>query len=281
MTVDDLRGGYTYGMRAFGSIAGTYHTNTLEGYRHWKAAGIHFWETDVAISADGQYVMIGHFLDAPTMSRLEIDDLPAELTADWYMRQKLFPKSTKGLTPLRLDDVLRFAQEEPNDIFMLDMYPFSLEDSHARTKHFLAALDLAIGENVSLYDRIIVESYNKAMLDAIAEFPRIRYVQMSISKFMDNEGVDDIRQVVSYAHAHRINVISYEWRYARQHPAHLAVLKDAGFVFVSRSVTNLFENAKKKAVGVNVALLDYWVKKPSDFLALGRLFFSRLQKKHG
>lgn len=281
MEVKDLIGKYQYGMRALGSIAGTYHTNTLEGYEHWKRTGIKFWETDVAISGDERYVMIGHFLDAETMHRMEIDNLPEKLTYDWYMKQKLFPKSTKGLTPLSLEDMIASAKEERDAIYMLDMYPFSLDDSYNRTKHFLNYLDGCVGTDQELYKRIIVEAYNKGMIEAIAEFPQITYIQMSISKFMENEHVDDINKVVAYARENRINVISYEWRYAKQHIDHLEVLKDCGFVFISRSVTNLFDTAKKKKYGVNIALLDYYVRKPSDFVQLGRLFFSRLQKKHG
>jgi len=281
MEVKDLLGKYQYGMRALGSIAGTYHTNTLEGYEHWKQAGIKFWETDVAITADSRYVMIGHFLDAETMQRMEIDNLPDPLTYDWYMKQKLFPKSTKGLTPLSLEDMIGFAKAETDAVYMLDMYPFSLDDSYNRTKHFLTYLDNCIGKDKSLYDRIIVEAYNKGMIEAIGEFPQIKYLQMSISKFMENEGVDDIDQVVQYARENHINVISYEWRYAKEHIDHLEVLKDCGFVFISRSVTNLFDTARKKKYGVNIALLDYYVRKPTDFIQLGRLFFSRLQQKHG
>ena len=281
MEVKDLLGNYQYGMRALGSIAGTYHTNTLEGYKCWKKAGIKFWETDVAISSDNRYVMIGHFLDADTMHRMEIDDLPTDLTYDWYMKQKLFSKSTKGLTPLSLEDVIEAAKEEKDAIYMLDMYPFSLEDSYEKTKHFLSYLDNCIGKEQVLYKRIIVEAYNKGMIEAIGEFPQIKYIQMSISKFMENEKVDDIYKVVEYAKKNKINVISYEWRYAKKRVDHLEILKDCGFVFISRSVTNLFNTAKKKKYGVNVALLDYYIRKPSDFIALGRLFFSRLQKKHG
>lgn len=281
MEVKDLLGKYQYGMRALGSIAGTYHTNTLEGYEYWKKAGIKFWETDVAISADEKYVMIGHFLDEETMHRMEIDNFPEVLTYDWYMKQKLFPKSTKGLTPLSLEDMIASAQEETDAVYMLDMYPFSLEDSYNKTKHFISYLDNCIGSDKSLYKRIIFEAYNKSMIEAIGEFPQIKYVQMSISKFMENEGVSDINQVVKYARDNSINVISYEWRYAKQHIEHLKVLKDCGFVFISRSITNLFDTTKKKKYGVNVALLDYYVRKPLDFIALGRLFFSKLQKKHG
>lgn len=281
MEVKNLLGKYQYGMRALGSIAGTYHTNTLEGYEHWKKAGIKFWETDVAISSDNKYVMIGHFLDAETMHRMEIENLPNDLTYDWYMHQKLFPKSTKGLTPLSLEDMIRFAKAETDAVYMLDMYPFSLEDSYNKTKHFLNYLDNCIGSEKSLYSRIIVEAYNKGMIEAIGEFSQIKNIQMSISKFMENEHVDDIYKVVQYVRDNNINVISYEWRYAKKHIDHLEVLKDCDLVFVSRSVTNLFDSAKKKKYGVNIALLDYYVRKPSDFIALGRLFFSRLQQKHG
>lgn len=281
MNVKDLLGKYQYGMRALGSIAGTYHTNTLEGYEHWKAAGIKFWETDVAISSDDRYVMIGHYLDEPTMRRMEIDDLPQELTYDWYMKQKLFPKSTKGLTPLSLEDMIASAKEETDAVYMLDMYPFSIEDSYNKTKHFLTYLDNCIGEDKSLYDRIIVEAYNKGMIDAIGEFPQIKYRQMSVSTFMTNENISDIHQVVKYAKENKISVISYEWRYAKKHIDHLEVLKDCGFVFISRSVTNVFGNAKKKKYGVNIALLDYYFRKPSDIFAMARLFISRIQQKHG
>ncbi len=281
MEVKDLLGKYQYGMRALGSIAGTYHTNTLEGYEHWKKAGIKFWETDVAISEDDRYVMIGHFLNAETMHRMEVDNLPKELTYDWYMKQKLFQKSTKGLTPLSLEDMISFSKQEKDAVYMLDMYPFSLNDSYERTKHFLNYLNNCIGDDQKLYNRIIVEAYNKEMIKAIGEFQQVKYIQMSISKFMENEGESDIHKVIDYARKNKINVISYEWRYAKKHIDHLELLKDCGFVFISRSVTNLFDTKKKQKYGVNIALLDYYVRKPSDFIALGRLFFSRIQQKHG
>jgi len=281
MKVQDLVGQYHYGMRALGAISGTYHTNTLEGYRHWGSKGIRFWETDVAVSADGRYVMIGHFLDRETMRRMEITDLPDELTHDWYMRQKLFPRSTKGLTPLSLEDIVRFALDEPEQCFMLDMYPFSLGDSLQKTTDFLRCLTDCVGIHAELYDRIIVEAYNQEMLQALHAFSQIRNIQLSVSHFMENEGVRDIRAFVDFARENGVTVISYEWRYAREHIDHLEVLRDCGFLFVSRSVTNCFENGKKKKYGVNIALLDYYVTKPTDLFALARLFVSRIQQKHG
>ena len=281
MEVKELLGKYRYGMRAMGSIAGTYHTNTLEGYEHWKKKGIEFWETDVAVTSDNKYVMIGHFLDAETMQRLEIKELPPALTYDWYMKQKLFPKSTRGLTPLSIENIIEFAKEEPKSVYMLDMYPFSLNESYIATKHFLKYLDECIGDNKYLYKRIIVEAYNKEMITAIKEYPQIEYIQMSVSKYMENEKVTDINQFIEYAKDNGINVISYEWRYARRNIKHLEALKQCGFIFISRSITNLFETRKKKRYGVNVALLDYYVTNFLDLVQLARLFISRMEKKHG
>lgn len=281
MNVNDLIGGYLYGMRALGAISGTYHTNTLEGYEHWSKAGIKFWETDVAITDDNKYVMIGHFLDRLTMNRMEINDIPEILTYDWYMKQILFPKSTRGLTPLSLEMVIELALRYPDTIYMLDLYPFSLDNSYSMTMRFLEYLDNVIGNNTELYDSIIIEIYNKDMIHAIREFGKVKFVQMSVSKFIENEGVKDINDVIQFFKENEVNVISYEWRYARKHPEHLSALKDQGFIFVSRSVTNLFDNGYKRKNGVNISLLDFYVRSPLDFIDLFRLALSRLQKKHG
>ncbi len=281
MEVKDLLGKYQYGMRALGSIAGTYHTNTLEGYEHWKKAGIKFWETDVAITDDNRYVMIGHFCDAATMKRMEIADLTDKLTYSWYMKQRLFPRSTKGLTPLSLENIIDMAKADTDCIFMMDMYPFSIGDSYHKTFDFLLYLTTLVGDISELYDRVIVEAYNYEMLRAIHCFQGIRYIQLSVSHFMENERISDINDFMRIAKDNNVNVISYEWRYASKCVDHLNVLKDKGFVFISRSVTNLFDDWKKKKYGVNVALLDYYVRYPSDILALARLFLSRIKKKHG
>jgi hypothetical protein len=98
---------------------------------------------------------------------------------------------------------------------------------------------------------------------------------------MENEHIFEIEKVIDYAIENKVNVISYEWRYARKHLDYLSKIKNCDFIFVSRSITNLFGNKKKKKYGVNIALVDYFVTKPSDIFQLGRLFFSRLQKKHG
>lgn len=142
MDLTSLKGQYNYCMHGLGAIGGLRQTNTLEAFNRWYKRGVRVFEFDIARTEDDRYVAVAHTVDEKSMFRMEITEKPQEYTYDWYMGQKLFPKSTKGLTPLSLESIIQLLVKHNDCVFMLDLFGMFTED---KTKHFLNAIDTVVG----------------------------------------------------------------------------------------------------------------------------------------
>lgn len=110
MTITDLSKGFHYCMHGLGAYKGLRQTNTLEALNYWYKKGVRVFELDIAITDDNQYFAVAHTVDAPSMKRLDIVERPQKYTFDWFMSKKLFPVTTKGLTPISLQNYARISR---------------------------------------------------------------------------------------------------------------------------------------------------------------------------
>ena len=122
MTVFDLKNGFQYAMHGNGAYKGLRQTNTLDALLYWYNKGVRVFEIDMARTDDNQYVAVAHDMKDKSLRRLEIFNPPKYRTAEWFMQQKLFSVSTKGLKPLSLQSIVNILKEHQDMIIMLDLF---------------------------------------------------------------------------------------------------------------------------------------------------------------
>lgn len=248
--LDNLKTGYHYCMHGVGAIGGVRQTNTLEAFQRWYKKGVRVFEFDLAITEDKQYVAVAHTVDRKSMRRMEVLEIPQTYSYDWFMQQRLFSHTTKGLTPLSLADVIRLLKEDTDCCFMLDLFGMF---TFADMKLFLGALDSFVSDDEDVKSRLLLEAYNGEMAEAICEHGT-KYNVIYCVRYeghMNGEAVS-----VDYLRKNEIEYISYPWMYTEQFPGELERYTAAGFTAFSRTVFNTKVRKLKKA-GVTVNIVSY------------------------
>ncbi len=248
--LDKLKTGYHYCMHGLGAVGGVRQTNTLEAFQRWYYKGVRVFEYDLAITEDKQYVAVAHTVDQKSMRRMEVLEIPESYSFDWFMQQRLFSYTTKGLTPLSLADVIRLLKENTDCCFMLDLFGMF---TAAELTPFLEALDLLVAEDENVKSRLLLEAYNEEMAETIYGHSA-QYNIIYCARYeghMDGEAVS-----VAYLRAHGIEFVSYPWMYTEHFPEEIKMYTDAGMTVFSRTVFNTKVKALKK-VGVTVNIVSY------------------------
>lgn len=156
MKVADLKGSFYYAMHGCGAFRGILHSNSKDAYQYWRNK-VRIFETDVVETDDEQFVLFAsHGLTNQDLQRLEIfSPVPSGLrTKEWLLNQKVYSRSSCGLTVMSLEYVLDEMMEDENLLFIFDLY--GLWESTFSFAQYLAKLNR--GRN--LLDRIIVEVYS-------------------------------------------------------------------------------------------------------------------------
>lgn len=249
MTSSSLKGQFGYCMHGLGAIGGLRQTNTREAFERWYRRGVRIFEFDMACTDDGYYVAVAHTVDRPSMFRMEITQVPESYTREWFMKQRLFPRSTKGLTPLSLEDIVRLLANHEDCVFMLDLFGLFTKEKVA---HFLAALE-AVPETAQVADRLLLEAYNQEMSDAIAAHTPHREIIYCVRYEGNADGAD---VGTAYLAEKGIRFISYPWSYTEKHPGELQKYADAGLTVFSRTKYNT-KNGKLQKAGVSVNIVGY------------------------
>lgn len=254
-TIQDLKTGFHYAMHGGGSIYGKTQTNSQDALEKWEKQGKTIFEFDMAISDDNQIVAIAHHLNKRDLEKAEIFEPAETYTEKWFMDRKIYAMTTPGMTPLSLKKIVDALRWNNHLIVMLDLYGLFTKE---QTEIFAKALKDIIGNDRSLYERILVEVYCTQMIDGVKETePAINmiygidYGLSSFYKDVENKiSLDKLTEA-------KIEFVSYPLMYQRKHPGEMEEFRRKGFCIFCRTENNTKEK-KLKNLGVSVNLVDYY-----------------------
>lgn len=251
MTIEDLQQGFHYCMHGLGAYSGLRQTNTLEALDYWYKKGVRVFEMDIAKTEDNEYVAVAHTVDGPSMKRMDIIDVPDHYTYDWFMSQRLFPVSTKGLTPISIQMIPSIMDKYKDAIIMFDL--FGLFDFN-QTDSFCKKFDGLLSNIRNLKNRILVEAYNLMMLDAIC---RHDFEPIFCARFEhDLNDANDVQQRIARLKDFGVRFISYPWKYKKFFPIEINEYSKAGMTVFSRTKYNT-RDKELRAEGVHVNIIAY------------------------
>ncbi len=250
MTNRDIANGFYYCMHGLGAYAGLRQTNALEALEYWYGKGVRIFEMDFAQTSDNQFVAIAHSVDKKSLMRLDIVEIPHSYTYKWFMSQRLFPVTTKGLTPISLQMIPDLLMKYPDMIIMMDMFGlFKFEDANL----FCSSLVRIIGQRLELKDRILVEVYNNSMSLAVKT---CGLEGIYGARHEHDSMVIDIPTRINELRDLGISYISYPFKYSRAFPDEIQQYVQAGFIVFSRTLYNT-KVKLLKSLGVHVNIVDY------------------------
>lgn len=279
-TVSDLKDTCQYGMHACGYYAGTKHSNTLDGMNYWRKKGVNIIEVDISRTTDGKFVALAHGMNKEYMLRLEVCDFSATnvFTHQWFMNQKLFKYSTKGLNPLDVSRIITEMERDEDLIVMFDLYNIWNEEG---TAEFTKDLLTIIGERATITDRVVVEAYNQRMINGIKSISQGRVPIIYCVRDNSTDGNHEWMSPEALKEQ-GIQVVSYPWKYTNTYPGEIGRYVSDGFIVFSccpdfKDVNNC------KLGGANTILLDvvytksnYWYRHP--LYLMGRVKNRMVQK---
>lgn len=244
---------FQYGMRACGSMQKIISMNSLEGLHFWREKGVAFFEVDVDSDGFGSYVACHNFIKK-TFDEMELDS-PPNPDKNWFLGIKMYSKTTTGYKTMDLTVLLDEIRDFDNWVMMIDPKFHTFEE----LSKFLEILSRGIEVRKISSRRIIIETYNKEMIDAakIYRFPIIHCVdeedeQGSSSEFRSLPIKDQVRLLKN----NDIGMISFPWKNAIKKITSFMEYKDAGFFIISKTRNDIFSDILKEA-GVNINLVDY------------------------
>lgn len=253
MNLLKMKDTYQYAMHGNGAYKGLRQTNTEDALVYWYQKGVRIFEIDMAKTSDNEYVAVAHYLNQKDLRRLEIFDLPEKCTSKWFMGHKLFSISTNGLKPLSTELIIELLMKYKDLIVMLDLFGFFTSDE---TAAFVENLTHYIGDNVEIWDRLLMESYNKEMAVGIQNMTDKANI-IACVRFEENE---DEKTTVTPQEllAKNIQFISYPWSCTLKHPGELENFSKTGITVFSRTKDNTLDRKLKRAgVSVNIIANRY------------------------
>lgn len=238
---------FQYAMHGLGAYKGLRQTNTLEALQYWYAKGVRIFEIDIAITDDNQYVAVAHTVDQKSMKRLEILEEPVQYDKSWFMSQKLFPLTTKGLTPLDFFSICDLLSKYSDMIFMIDIFGFF---EKSQTAALLNSLSEVLTQKKFLKDRILVEAYNMDMAHVINERG---YQIIYCGRYEYDTDPIDIESRIRTLQSLNVKYVSYPWMYHDRFPGEIEQYVKSGInVFSRTKYNNKTAELKKSGVMVNI-----------------------------
>lgn len=247
---------FRYGMHACGSINDLMFTNSLEAMEYWYSQGINIFEIDIDDAGNGQFVACHNF-SRDTFRKMEIEDIPEYCTYEWFKKQKLYHKKTKGLTPLTLKSIFELLHKYPDRIVMIDPKVYS----YSKTLLLLDKIKCYMNRFDIERERIIFETYNEDMIRATMEYRGIMQYQYCIDDEIQMGSSEKMRgwkldKKIEFLKNNNIYILSYPWKFAVEKLEILKRLKEEEFIIFSKTRNDIFSELLKKA-GINVNLIDY------------------------
>ncbi|MCH1982931.1 hypothetical protein MCG98_10180 [Ruminococcus sp. OA3] len=253
MNLLKIKDTYQYAMHGNGAYKGLRQTNTEDALIYWYRKGVRIFEIDMAKTSDSEYVAVAHHLNKKDLRRLEIFDLPENCTSKWFMGHKLFSISTKGLKPLSMGLIIELLIKYNDMIVMLDLFGLFTSEE---TAMFVENLSQYIGNNVEIWDRLLIESYNKEMVMGIQNVTARANI-IACVRFEKNE--DDKTTITPQELLEKnIRFISYPWYCTLKHPGEIENFSKNGITVFSRTKDNTLDMRLKRAgVSVNIIAQRY------------------------
>ena len=249
---------FQFCMHACGSIYNLMFTNTLEALEYWYNQGIKLFEVDISDAGNGKFVAC-HDFTKKTFEKMEIEELPDQCTYEWFIKQKLFNKTTNGLTPLTLETIFQLLSKYKDVIFMIDPKVYSYDEVCS----LLFAIKYFIDKFEIEGERIIFETYTKDMILATREYKGVVQYQFCVEDERQDGDDDRIRKwelekLIRFLKENDIWILSYPWKYAVESLHNLKKLRNENFLIFSRTKNDIISELLKQA-GVNVNIIDYLV----------------------
>ncbi len=255
MNIYELKDTYHYAMHGNGAFKGLRQTNTEDALMYWYSKGIRVFEIDMAETADGDYVAVAHYLNKKDLRRLELFELPNEAgrTKNWFMSQRLFTVSTLGLKPLSLETIIYLMDKHRDIVVMLDLFGlFTIDEAAGFTKVLVKYIE----SREKVWDRLLLESYNKEMLKGIRSVSDRANI-IACVRYEENENAESTvtaQELLSQG----VYFISYPWYCTEKHPGELETYARNGITVFSRTKDNTKESKLKRAgVSVNIVAQKY------------------------
>lgn len=238
-----------YCMHGLGAYKGLRQTNTIEAFKYWYKKGVRIFELDMAITEDGCYVAVAHSVDYKSMKRMEILERPESYSHQWFMRQKLFPLTTKGLSPIDFRTLHKTLDDYPDIQIMLDLFGFFTRNEVAP---LLTTLKRTLNNEPRLLEKIIVEAYN---IDMAREITNQGIQCIFCARYEYDLGTIDLNLRLNTLKDLGIKYISYPWKYVNTFPDEISEYVKAGMTVFSRTRYNR-QTALLAENGVKVNIVD-------------------------
>lgn len=265
-SVYSLSGTYHTALHGGGEIFGCIQTNTKESIKHWYDKGERFFEVDIAIDK-GEAILLAHHLSIPDLLNCELTSFPETLTVEWYLKQKLFPVSTKGLTPLSLRDVISFMHLHKECVFMFDLWGNGEES----IREIMKLVCEYIGENITLWDRLLIELYDKDTIGLIRKLIPACHI---IYGCMDGQETVNSDWLIS----HQVSFVSCPWAWVKNNIKTFDDYVNTKLTVFSLTSTSLLSKKLKKK-GVSVNIVDYKFETFSIFFEIPLYIYYCIKKK--
>lgn len=252
-SIDDLKNEFSYAMHGGGSLYGKLQTNSRDAFEKWRKEGNTIFEFDLAISDDDQIVAIAHHLNKRDLEKVEIFEASERYTEAWFENKKLYSMTTQGMSPLTLKKIIDLMREDNQLIMMLDLYGMF---SRAQSKLFAERLKEIIGEEIELYNRLLVEVYCKEMIEGIQSVAKKANLIYGIDNGIARINSDVVnRNKPSELLKYDVHFVSYPLMYQKDNPSEMEEFRNNGFCIFSRTDNNV-QHERLKKLGVSVNLVD-------------------------
>lgn len=245
---DSLKKGFCYSAHGGGSYHGAINSNTKEAIEYWLDKGVRFLEINVtaAAAAAGKCVLLTHRLDPSEFLKYEIWDFPDyELTYEWFMGQKLFPVSTKGLTPLDLPSLIDYMRSHEDLIVMLDLWNQTKEDIDI----IMSWVDSLLAVSEQMFNRLCIEVYSLKMLEQVrATGVNVKIMWGCMPGLSENMTAKALLQ-------RDIKMVSLPFSYIKTNRSQFIDFRETDMLLFSYCETSLHSRELKK-MGVHVNNVD-------------------------
>lgn len=253
-----LRNEFTFCMHACGLIYDLMFTNSLEALLYWYSKGIRMFEIDIDYAGDEKFVAC-HSFSRESFINMEITNIPNECTYEWFKQQKLYDKTTNGITPMTLEKIFKLLNDKSDIVVMLDPKVYTYKETCLlldKIKYYMQIY------NVNK-DWVIFETYNEDMIRAIRNYEELvnyQYcvddeIQMGTSQKMRSWDIDTL---INFLKKNNIWILSYPWKFAVENIVNLERFHKEGFIIFSKTRNDILADLLKRS-GINVNIIDYLV----------------------
>ena len=252
MNIQDYKSGFHIGMHGLGMVYGIPHSNSQEALEYWKAKGINFFEVDIAITDDDEYILLAHDVNRKDLKKIEVLEKPIDgkYTIEWINNIRSCKLSSKiGFRIITLEEFIRIVASDSRMIAMVDTYGRNEND----IINIVSIIEKNVGNNPEVMDRVLVETYSlddsRKILSLFQHVHIIACIREDGYKFWTND--------INLELLGGIDFISCKWKYIREEKKIIEFCKanNIGILSLSR-----FDNNRRKKIrmGVNINLVDVY-----------------------